>query len=217
MAKITAMKPHKHDPDRVNIDLDGEFALSIAAILAAHLRMGQDLEPQAVASLKAADACELAFQKAAHFLSYRLRSEAEIRQYLRKHKTADDVIESTITRLHQNQYADDNRFARAWIENRSAFRPRGRRLLSWELRRKGLSDQVVEEAVAGLDESALAYEAAGKHARRMYKLPWIEFRTRLHAFLARRGFTNEVITSTVSRIWRETRAGRLVSQNEDTL
>jgi regulatory protein len=137
------------------------------------------------------------------YLSYRARSEAEIRKNLRKHEIPDDVIEVTLERLRQEKLADDNQFARAWVENRNAFRPRSRRALALELRQKGLDEEMVHSAVAGVDEETLAYDAAHKRVSRLNGLEWNDFRKKLSEFLARRGFPYSVIAPTVTRIWNE--------------
>ncbi len=217
MPKITALQPQKRDPQRVNIHLDGEYTFGLARIVAAWLKVGQELSEEKIASLQAEDARERAYQQALLFLSYRARSESEIRQNLRKHEIPDDVIEQTLERLRENQLADDNKFARAWVENRNTFRPRSRRALSVELRQKGLSDEATQSALAGLDEEALAYEAGLKKARRLQVLEWNEFRKKLSEFLARRGFPYSVIAPTVSRIWNETHAEQNTIDNEEIL
>lgn len=217
MPKITALQPQKRDPQRVNIHLDGEYAFGLARIVAAWLKVGQELSEEKIASLQAEDARERAYQQALLFLSYRVRSESEIRQNLRKHEIPEDVIEQTFERLRENRLADDDKFARAWVENRNTFRPRSRRALSVELRQKGLSDEAAQSALAGLDEEALAYEAGLKKARRLEVLEWNEFRKKLSEFLARRGFPYSVIEPVVSRIWNETHTEQNIIDNEEIL
>jgi regulatory protein len=207
MATITAIVTQKRHPDRVNIDLDGEYAFSLAGKFAAGLKVGQNLGQQAVDALQAKDADERALQGALRLLSYRSRSESELRTYLHKHKTPDEVLERTLMRLREHGHADDARFARAWVENRGAFRPRGRRALAWELRQKGVSADVAEAALAEVDESALAYQAGLKKARQLGSAAWPDFRTKLSAYLARRGFPGSVSAPIVSRIWSETHGG----------
>lgn len=217
MPKITALQPQKRDPQRVNIHLDGEYAFSLARIVAVWLKVGQELSDEKIASLQTEDARERAYQQAMLFLSYRARSESEIRQNLRKHEIPEEIIEQTLERLRENQLANDDKFARAWVENRNTFRPRSRRALSVELRQKGISDEAAQSALAGLDEEALAYEAGLKKARRLQVLEWSEFRKKLSEFLARRGFPYSVIAPTVSRIWNETHTEQNTIDNEEIL
>lgn len=216
MAKITGIEPVRKNPNRVNIYLDGRLAFDLAGIVAAWLRPGQDLDEAHIASLQADDSRELAFQRSLDFLSYRGRSEAEIRRHLRKHRVPVEVVEQTLARLRSTHLADDAQFARAWVENRTSFRPRSRRVLSWELKQKGIPAEAAESALAGLDEAALAKEAGRKQAARIHELDWREFRARLSAYLARRGFSSEIVASTVSELWSEVQSrAPSANSNED--
>lgn len=208
MRRITALEVQKKNPNRVNVYLDGEFAFGTARIVAAWLKVGDALDEERIAKLQSDDVRERALQQALLFLSYRARSEAEIRQNLRKHEYPEPVIESTLERLRQDRLADDKQFAQAWVENRSTFRPRGRRALTMELRQKGLDDETVQTAVAGLDEEALAEEAARKRLERLRGLERNDFRKKLGEFLARRGFSYEIIDLTIRRLWDELHAGQ---------
>jgi regulatory protein len=215
MRKITAIEVQKRTPNRVNIYLDGEFAFGLARIVAAWLRTGQELSDEKIEQLQAEEARERAFQQAMLFLSYRARSESEIRQNLRKHEIPEPVIETTLERLRQAGLANDNQFARAWVENRTAFRPRSRRLMAMELRQKGLNEEAVSSAVQSVDDEPLAYEAAQKRATRFKGLEWNEFRKKLSDFLARRGFSYSVIAPVVNRIWNEVHKDEQHYEEED--
>ena len=189
MKKITALVVQKRNPNRVNVHLDGEYAFGLARIVAAWLRVGQELDEEKLKRLQVEDARERAVQQALLFLSYRARSESEIRQNLRKHEMPEEVIEETLARLRQDGLANDGQFAQAWVENRSTFRPRSRRMLAMELRQKGLDDEAVSSALEDVDDEPLAYEAARKRASRLKGLEWADFRKKLSEFLARRGFS----------------------------
>jgi regulatory protein len=215
MRKITAIEVQKKHSNRVNIYLDGEFAFGLARITAAWLRVGQELDEKKIEQLQAEDARERALQQALLYLSYRARSESEIRKNLQKHEIPEAVIEETLERLRSNKLADDDQFARAWVENRSNFRPRSRRMMALELRQKGLDDEAMRSALANVDDEALAYEAASKRAARLKGLERSEFKTKLSGFLARRGFSYSVIAPVVTRIWIESHAEDQHSEEED--
>ncbi len=215
MKKITAIEVQKRSPNRVNIHLDGEFAFGLTRIVAAWLRVGQELSEEKIEQLRAEEARERALQQALLFLSYRARSESEIRQNLRKHEIPEPVIEQTLERLRQDGLANDHQFARAWVENRSAFRPRSRRMMALELRQKGLDEEAVSSAIKEVDDEALAYEAAQKRAARLKALEWNEFRKKLSDFLARRGFSYSVIAPIVSQIWNEAHKDEQYYEEED--
>jgi len=204
MKKITAIEIQKKNPNRVNIYLDGEFAFGLTRIVAAWLSVGQVLEEKKIADLQAQDMCERAYQQGLLYLSYRARSENEIRQNLRKHTIPEAVIEETVVRLREAGFANDEQFAHAWVENRNTFRPRSRRALAMELRQKGLADSTIESALQNVDDEALAYKAGQKKAGKLKVQEWSEFRKKLSAFLARRGFSYGVIAPIVQQLWSET-------------
>jgi regulatory protein len=216
MRKITAIVVQKKSSNRVNIHLDGEFAFGLARIVAVWLKVGQELSEEKIEQLLAADAKERAYQQAMLFLSYRARSESEIRRNLRKHEIPEVVIDETLERLRQDGLANDTEFASAWVENRTTFRPRSRRMMTMELRQKGLDDEAIRSAMENVDDEASAYEAAQKRAARFKGMEWNDFRKKLSEFLARRGFSYSVIAPVVSRIWKEAHMDEQPFEEEDT-
>lgn len=203
MQKITALVVQKHNTQRVNVYLDGEFAFGLARIVAAWLQLGQELSEEKIAQLRAEDAREAAYQKALNFLSYRPRSEAEVRRNLQSHDLLEATIKYVIERLKNSGLLDDARFAQMWVNNRSELRPRSRRALAHELRQRGVDAQEIEQSLEGIDEEAAAYQAALKQSRKFRSLQWQDFRQKLYRFLAQRGFGFEVISTVTHRVWQE--------------
>ena len=214
MKKITAIEVQKKDPKRVNIYLDGEFAFGLNRFTAAWLTVGQVLDEDKINRLQSEDAEEKATRQAMLLLGIRARSEMEVRRNLEKHEIPEALIERTIERLRKERLLDDGQFAQAWVANRSEFRPRSRRALGVELRRKGLTEADIRSATGELDETSLAYAAAQKRLRRLDDMEWHDFRKKLSDFLARRGFEYEVISLTVKRLWAE-RDGKQIKNLDD--
>ncbi len=205
--KITALTLQKRNRQRVNVFLDGEFAFGLARIVAAWLQVGQEISDEKIAELLAADARETAYQQALNFLNYRPRTESEIRQNLEKHKVPEEIIAEVMERLGKAGLVDDARFAELWVENRNELRPRSRRALAYELKQRGLSEDVIQHAVAGVNDEELAFEAASRHAQKLRHLEWQDFRQKMYGFLARRGFNYEVSQPVTARVWAQLHAG----------
>jgi regulatory protein len=201
MVKITDLQPQKHDPQRFNVYLDGEFGFGIARVIAPWLKVGLDLTPAQVEELKREDAGEKAYQRALHYLSYRERSEQEVRENLEKHEVPQEIIEDTLERLRDQSLVNDDSFAETWVENRKAFHPRGKRALAVELRRKGVSREVIDRALEDVDEYAMAEKVAAKKIRRLRNLEWPDFRKKMYGYLSRRGFNYSVSRDVVQSSW----------------
>ena len=90
---------------------------------------------------------------AIRYVSFRPRSEKELRDFLTKKLTkwkvsGDLLISKVIARMGELGYVDDAQFAAWWIDQRTAFKPKGNRLIKMELKAKGVSDSVIASALA---------------------------------------------------------------------
>ena len=205
--KITAIKLQKRNPHRVNIYMDGEFAFGISRIIAGWLDVGHELDDEEIISLQAKDEEEVAYQRALKFISYRIRTEDEIRRNLTKHSIRSEVISDVLNRLRRNGLVDDIQFANSWVENRNEFRPRAHRILTYELRKKGISDEVILQSLdSTTSDEELAFKAAQNQFHKYEEFEWSDFRRKLSGFLARRGFSYTIISLVVDQVWAENRS-----------
>lgn len=201
--KITALKLQKKNRDRVSVFIDGRFALGLPAIVAATLETGQFLSEEKIEALRDTGTLESAYSRALNYLSYRPRSQAEVMTYLEKRGASDSQIESIVERLERSGLLDDQAFARYWVENRDQFRPRGPRALRYELRRKGIHDKYIDEALTLTDAPSSAYKAASRKAEQLSQLDETSFTKKLVEYLARRGFDYGVARDVAERHWAE--------------
>lgn len=203
MNTITAIEDQKRRKDRVNVFLGGSFAFSLEreVVQQQGLHMGQSLSDSQIEELVRADLFGKCLEAALHLLSYRPRSEAEIRQRLYR-RFEKETIDRVVLHLQERRIVDDAAFARFWTENRESFSPRSKRLLKMELRRKGIDSEVVDEVLEGVDDEESAYRAAQRKGHNLGK-DYETFRQKLGAFLGRRGFSYDVINRTIERLWQE--------------
>jgi regulatory protein len=101
------------------------------------------------------------------------------------------------------------------VENRTTFRPRSRRMMTLELRQKGLDEEAIRSAVENVDDEASAYQAAQKRAVRFKGMEWNDFRKKISEFLARRGYSYTVIAPVVTRLWNEAHTDEQHFEEED--
>ena len=143
-----------------------------------------------------------AYQTGIRILGYRPRTRKAVVQRLER-RYSSDAVRQAVARLEQSGYLNDADFARAWRRSREAHRPRSGFLIRRELEQRGVSREVAEEAVAGLDEEDSAYRAGLNRLRSLRAADWTTFRRRLGDYLRRRGFPIALTRSTVERLWRE--------------
>jgi regulatory protein len=151
---------------------------------------------------KSPDPFSSALASALRYLSYRPRTEAEVRQKLLS-RFPKGVTEQVIRRLHALGLLNDREFTRLWVEQRQRSRPRGKRLLHQELARKGVAKAVIEEALASTRDEEAAYQAGRRKAATLSASDFRGFRNKLGPYLQRRGFSYEIAKQAVERLWRE--------------
>jgi regulatory protein len=208
--KITALRAQAKDPQRVNVFIEGEFAIGVGltTITKTGLHVGKQLSAEEFAKLEQIESGDKAYLAALRFLEARPRSIAEVRARLGRKDYAPEAIDAAIARLAELELLDDAAFARYWVENRQANRPRGASALRDELRRKGIDADVTAEVLNddsltsdqaasawGLARGAL-HKYAGSHDRHA-------FTRRMGSYLQRRGYPFEVIRPIVDQLWAE--------------
>jgi len=208
MKKVTAVRSGKRGK-RVNVYLNDKFAFSLEAEVAVKegLRTEQALSEDEIESLKKADLFQRCLNAAFNFLSYRPRSESELRQRLNRRGFDSDNVAAVLTRLKEQGLVDDLAFAQFWKDNRESFRPRSQWLTRLELRQKGVAEEIIERVAAQVDDEASAYRAATAKALRLSTADYDGFRRRLSEYLKRRGFGYSLIKPTVERVWQECGGG----------
>lgn len=142
-----------------------------------------------------------------YYLSYRPRSEAEIRQWLHRRGFASEVAEKAIARLREQNLSDDFAFAQFWTENRLSFRPKSKRLLKKELRDKKVAAEIIEQVTEDIDDEEIAYKLGSSRMPALANLDYPDFYRRLLSYLAYRGFGYEVIKHTAALLWQEREQG----------
>lgn len=220
MPEITAIEPQKKKPDRFNIYIDGKFAFGLDAetLVKSGLKIGQEISEREIEKLVLENETNKLLEKALRFLSFRPRSERELRDHLRKKMSRSqsvkesrgtidaidttDTIDTVIQRLQRLGYLNDLDFAKWWVEQRKTHSPRGARLIRSELYQKGVAQEIIDKLLpedeAGEVERAL--KTATKKLRSYKNLKPQEFKQKMGQYLAQRGFDWEVIKETLGRL-----------------
>ena len=204
MGKITDLQLNKFRRE-IKLFIDNSFLISVDRDVAigAGLYIGQDLSVDQIRKLKEASLSQKCFEAALHYLSYRPRTELEVRQRLYQRGFPGDIVHEVIVRLKDQGMINDIAFAQYWKDNRLSFNPKSQRLIKRELKQKGIAIETADEAVRDLDDEANAYKAGLKKARVLAASEYNEFRSRLSSYLRWRGFSYEVIGHVSARLWQE--------------
>ena len=202
--KITSIEPQQRDDARMNIHIDGTFAfgLHVDVVLNHRLSIDRELSAEDIARLLAEDEVKKAITAALNLIAFRPRASGELQRKLREKGYPPEAAEAAIARMLDLGYLNDATFADRWIENRQEHRPRSRRMLTQELRQKGIDADTIEEALedTDIDEFGDALDLARKKAESMQALDLPTRHRRLSGFLSRRGYGFDVIRKVLEEL-----------------
>jgi regulatory protein len=119
------------------------------------------------------------------------RTRAQLVDALRRKEIPDDVAERVLGRFSDVGLIDDAAFAQAWVQSRHLGRGLARRALAAELRRRGVAEDTVDEAVQTLDpdqEERTARELVARRLAGTRGLDPARRMRRLVGVLARKGY-----------------------------
>lgn len=140
---------------------------------------------------------------AMRLLRFRPRSVSEMHNRLKVKGFKNDEITQTINRLKSQGLLDDRQFAKFWTKERELTSGYGSRRIRWELRAKGVSDKLINEAISEFetenDEYAAACAFAEKKLRLLREKDNVTKKRKLYAVFLRRGFSPETIDKIISR------------------
>jgi regulatory protein len=122
---------------------------------------------------------------------------------LERKGVASEAAETVLDRFEEVGLVDDAGYAEAFVESRHRVRGQGGRAIAFELRRRGVADEVVAEAVGALDPDQ-QFETACRVARaRLGRLSGLAADVkvrRLAGLLARKGYSGDVAARAVRHV-----------------
>ena len=135
-------------------------------------------------------------------LNFRPRSIQETRTRLKQKRYSALIIEQAIQEAEEHGWLDDEAFAKLWVQDRLATKPKGRAVLKSELRAKGIANELIEQVLSQVDipEEQMIQQLIEEQKARYQGDDRITRERKLYAFLRRRGFSPEAIRRALRRM-----------------
>jgi regulatory protein len=120
------------------------------------------------------------------------RTRAQLAEALRRRNVPEAAAQAVLERFSDVGLIDDEAFAAAWVSSRHHGRGLARRALAAELRHRGVDDEIVREAVDGLDSEQELETARRLVERKLRTTRGLDPATRTRrvvGMLARKGYS----------------------------
>ncbi len=203
MDTITGIETQKRRGNRRSIFVNGEFVAGVGeeVVFELGLKVGQQVDAERLAEMLSAEEIRRAKEAAFYLLDYKERTTKELERRLLQKGYSEEAVTQVITQLERIDLVNDERYATSWVASRVAGRPMGRTRMTWELRRKGVAPEQVEEALEQIDEEK-EYEMALSLVEKKLGGKSVsdqETRRKIAGFLQRRGFGWDVVSRALNR------------------
>ncbi|SKC38477.1 RecX family transcriptional regulator [Maledivibacter halophilus] len=202
--RITKLETQKRNKNRISIYIDNKYALGVHKdiVYKLNLEKGKILDKDFIEKIVKAEEQKKANEYAIKFLSYRPRSEKEIKDRMTKKEYEDEVINNTLEWLKKYDLVNDRDFVEEYVKSKAS--KYGRSRIRLELRRKGLDDNIVDDVLNSEYEHEKEYEIALEQAKRKIKVykgesPQAIYR-KLGGYLQRRGFSYDIVLKILKEI-----------------
>ncbi|WP_084288024.1 recombination regulator RecX [Paucisalibacillus globulus] len=202
LKKISRITTQKKSTQRYNVYMvegnSDKYAFSVdeAILVEFGLRKGLELDELTIDLLLKKDTIQKSYLLAINYLSYRMRSQKEIIDYLMKKEVIQEHIDIIIERLTKEGLVNDKQFAESFTITRINTTSKGPLLVKRELMEKGVSATVSTEAVS-LYTYDIQYEKALKWVNKKLtsskKDSFNKKIEQLRITLVQKGFTSDVI------------------------
>jgi regulatory protein len=129
-----------------------------------------------------------------HQLSRSMKTRYQLAEILHKREIPREIAEAVLDRFTEAQLIDDAVFATSYVRTRLE-NGRSVSAIKSELKRKGVSQELIHLNLAGVDseqEQQIANKLAANRYQRMLKLDEEVRKRRLLGFLQRRGFSQVI-------------------------
>lgn len=166
MSEITSITPQQKDKTRCNIEIDGKFycGMKLDTALANGLRAGMSVDTDFLSHLQLESEKMTALDKALRHISVSMKTEKEIRTFLKKKGYLEEVENYVIDKMKDYGYVDDETYAASYAAG--ASKRKGSRLIQLELKQKGVDGQIIESVLSSLtDETESAKKCLEKYMR----------------------------------------------------
>ncbi|KRK79242.1 recombination regulator RecX [Companilactobacillus nodensis DSM 19682 = JCM 14932 = NBRC 107160] len=201
LAKVTKIQAQKRK-GRYNVYLDGEYAFPVGETTLVDFRLmnGVELDDKQIKEIQSRENINKAYGDAVNYLSYQLRTEKEMRDYLYKKEYGSPVIYSVMERLAKLNYLDDEAYATSFINTQLNTTANGPRIIQQKMVQKGVPANIIEDKLAEVDEDRLlenATEFASKQVRKQRHKSFQQMMTKLKQSLYQKGYSGDIVSQAI--------------------
>ncbi|KAF1305411.1 recombination regulator RecX [Candidatus Enterococcus willemsii] len=203
MLKVTSISKDKSNFYKVRFDDKRELRISEDLLVRYRLLKGTEITEQVFEEIKKSAGYDIGLQLAMNYISYQLRTEQEMRIYLKDKEINREDTQKIIQRLQELQLVDDVVYGQSFVRTQMRLSDKGPQAISQQLRKKGLKNDVIEEVMylyTPEDQFDIAFKTATKSLQMFHGKSHRETLQKLRIKLMQKGFSSDIISLVMAEL-----------------
>lgn len=205
MPVITKITQQKKDIERYNIFLDEKYAFSVheSVLVKFGLSKGMSLEDWSIDELVYEDEIRKAFNRALHYLGFRMRSEFEVKKKLLELGYGEAIVLEALVKLKNLGFLNDETYSEALLQTRKNSSSKGPKAIQQEMQKKGVGKELqlkVLESYSEDEQLEIATKLAEKTAHANRSAVPAQLKQKIQNALLRKGYSFELIKQALANV-----------------
>ncbi len=169
-------------------------------IVKSNLLFKKEIDDKMLKDINDIDNVSSLYNKSIKYIGVRVRSEKEIRDYLRRSTNDNNIIDDIISKLKRNNLLNDREFARAFVNDKFKFSSMGPYRIRNELKNNLIDDIIIDECIYNISDDEIDTKICkfiDKNIKSSKKKN--NFKNKIYNSLMMNGFSSEMILRNLNK------------------
>ena len=174
----------------LELDSDKSCYITEDTIVRFMLTKGKEISAEELTEIKSFAQFSYSKNLALYHLSFKARTEKEVKDYLAKHEVNENIIPKVIQSLKDDNWINDRQYAYAIINSNQLSGDKGSYMLMQKISQKGVAKSIIQEVLQEFDMTEVAERTAEKLLKKYQgKLPTRALQDKIIQSLTNKGFS----------------------------
>lgn len=208
MGKITKIEVQKKNKDRVNIYIDDKYAFAafVDVVINQGIKKGMELDADILQKIDFEEHRRKCKNAAIKIVERSAKTEKQVIDKLKEKEYSDDAIKYAVDFLNEYGFINDRLYAKSFAHDK--LMKNGTNKIKFELRRKGISDDIIKETLNDINDDEEIENAVSIAEKKYVQILRREsdkykIKNKLYTFLAGRGYSFDTVKKVVEIVMKE--------------
>ncbi len=202
---ITKIEIQKRNKNRINLYINDEFAFACSAelVYTHSITKGKSIDADYLNEIVKEDNYIKCKSSALKVIERTYKTESQLTSKLFEKGYDEKTVSMTVEFLKQYSFIDDEKYIQMYIKDK--LKINGRNKIKYDLIRKGIIEQKIDEKLVCIDNS-IERQVAFELAEKKYKLlsknenDYRKLRKKVGEFLIRKGYNSNIVSETLNNV-----------------